>query len=677
MNLFTNDGNFLRRLGKGVLIVLICIPLWITVVRYSAWKMAAFLFFWILCPGIFVDKYILQQEQEDFSMSVFSGFFMGMALVFIEWFVLYVIGLRQLIIFINPGFTMVFFVVHFLKRKRRTLSAERQQRSINTPFLIMLLIAVYLCAFSLNFRMPRAIDIGSADCTWQIGNINQLASDFPFHDIRVDGVKARYHFFSTMFLAIAKYIFGGEGWVYFAQYQIWFLPFIIAISLWQLYGRVVGNKYFVAVMSIATMTGFSLNSSYGMWNYHVFSNVNSAGLGVSCLILLFLKLKKGESLFFEKRKPEKGHFLWVAQQILFLFLLTGIKGPLALLYVLSVCTWAVIQCVKGKMRGVGFFAFAVINVLVFSVMYRFLFVAGTQGYFSDWGADSVLQSAVDGREIANLYEKSGFDGILGRAVFLLPSLLATFTVLLPFGLLAAFDLISFLFGRKDVRGDLVFAYIFAGGGLCAYYMFHTPDKVQVYFLFAAMPFIGYLCFDRAFALIKTDVWRKVFCIVILAFSIFTVNGNTIRAVTEFPDRFACYLKGVYPEAEPMRACRFEAYDFLKEHTDKKAMAATNYQGGGTFHEISAFGERRCYLEGYVYSAENFGFDKAEERLREMERLFDNDWNEVDRYGFCESFGINYLVCFKDVADQPLKLSGSFKNVFDNDAVVIFEVERQP
>lgn len=676
MNLFGNEESSSGRLGKTVLIALICIPLWITVVRYSAWKMAAFLFFWILCPGIFVDKYILQQEQEDFLMSVFSGFFMGMALVSIEWFVLYVIGFRQLIIFINPGFTMVSFVLYFLKRKGRTLSAERQRRSINTPFLIMLLTAVYLCAFSLNFRMPRAIDIGSVDCTWQIGNINQLASDFPFRDIRVVGVKARYHFFSTMFLAIAKYIFGGEGWVYFAQYQIWFLPFIITISLWQLYGKVVSNKYFVAVMSIATMTGFSLNSSYGMWNYHIFSNVNSAGLGISCLILLFLKLKKGESLFSEKRKLEKVHFLWGAQQILFLFLLTGIKGPLALLYVLSVCTWAVIQRVKGKMRGAGFFAFAVVNVLVFSVMYRVLFVAGTQGYFSDCGADSVLRSVLDGREIANLYERSGFDGILGRAVFLLPSLLATFTVLLPFGLLAVFDLIRFLFGRQDVRGDLVFSYIFAGGGLCAYYMFHTPDNVQVYFLFAAMPFIGYLCFDRAFALIKAAAWRKVFCIVILAFSIFTVNSNMIRSVTEFPNRFACYLKGVYPEAKSQRALRFEAYDFLRNYTDKNAMVATNEQGAGTFHEISAFGERSCYLEGYEYSVENFGFDQAEERLREMERLFDIDWNEVDRYNFCELFGISYLVCFKDVADQPLKLSGPFRNVFDNDAVVIYEVKRQ-
>ena len=58
----------------------------------------------------------------------------------------------------------------------------------------------------------------------------------------------------------------------------------------------------------------------------------------------------------------------------------------------------------------------------------------------------------------------------------------------------------------------------------------------------------------------------------------------------------------------------------------------------------------------------------------MERLFDNDWNDEDRYGYCGAFGIDYLVLFKDVADQPLKLSESFKMVYDNDAVSIYEVE---
>ena len=402
--------------------------------------------------------------------------------------------------------------------------------------------------------------------------------------------------------------------------------------------------------------------------------MNSVGLGVSCLILLFLNLKEAERFFSEKQAPGKKYFFWVTRQLLFLFVLTGIKGPFALLYVLTVCTWTVVQCAKGRARGAGLPVFAINSALVFAAMYRILFVAGTQGYFSDWGIDSVLESVLNGQEIAALYENIGLYGLLGRALLLLPSLLATFTLLLPFGMLAIADLIRYLFGKKDLGSDLVFSCIFAGGGLCAYYMFHTPDNVQLYFLFAAMPFVGYCCFDRAFALIKKDVWRNVFCAIALAFTLITFNSNTNQLAADFPERFAHYLEDSYPGADSRRVFQFAAYDFLKEYTDKNAMIATNYQGGGTFHEISAFGERRCYLEGYRYSVENFGFDKAEERLREMERLFDNDWNDEDRYGYCGAFGIDYLVLFKDVADQPLKLSESFKMVYDNDAVSIYEVE---
>lgn len=673
MNLSGTKNAIWGRVIKGILLVLICIPLGITVVRYSAWKMAAFLFFWILCPGLVLDKYVLKQEHEDFLMSVFSGFFTGMAFIFIEWFVLYVIGFRQLITYINPCCSMMFLLWYFIKKNKKQPAAKEGRCTIEIPFLLTLLAAVYLCAYSLNFSMPRAVDIGSVDCTWQIGNINQLASDFPFRDIRVDGVKARYHFFSTMFMAIAKYIFGGEGWLYFAQYQIWFLPFIIAAAFWKLYGRVARNKYFAAIMSIVTMVGFTLDS--GVWNYHMFSNVNSTGLGVSCLLLLFINLKEAEDFFAEKHKPEKKHLLWAVQQILFLFVLTGLKGPFALLYVLAVFVWSAVQCAKGKAQG-GLLAFALVNAFVFAIMYRFLFLAGTQGYFSDWGVDSVLQSVLDGSGIADLYEKLGIYGIQGRALLLLPSLLVTFTVLLPFGLLAVVDLVRFLFGKKDLRGDFVFSCILAGGGLCAFYLFHIEGNSQLYFLFASMPFVAYLSFDKAFSLINRNTWRWVFCTAMLAFAAFEMNGDRMQMITNFPEHIARFLKESYPDAEPRRALAFEAYDFLRNHTDENAMIATNNQGAGTFHEISAFGERRCYLEGYEYSIRNFGFDKAEERMREMERLFDNDWNDEDRYGFCESFGIDYLVFFKDAAGQPLELSESFKNVFDNDAVVIYEAERQ-
>ena len=667
MNWFGSNEGFLKRFVKGILICLICIPLWITIVRYSAWKMAAFLFFWILCPGVFVNKYIWKQDCEDFLMSVFSGFFMGMALIFIQWFVLYVIGLRQLVVFINPCCSVVFLIWYFIKRSRKPFMVEERHYNLDIPFLLMLLVAVYLCAYRLNFNMPRAIDIKSVDCTWQIGNINQMASDFPFRDIRVDGVKTRYHFFSTMFMAIAKFIFGGEGWIYYAQYQIWFLPFIITVSFWKLYGRVIQKKYFVAVMSIATMVGFTIGS--GVWNYHMFSNVNSTGLGVSCLILLFLNLKKVEVLFSEKHRLTKECFFWIAEQILFLFLMIGIKGPCALLYVLSLCVWSVIQYVKEKVKGGGLFWFAIINVLVFSVMYRVLFVAGTQGYFSDWGADSVLQSVLDGWGIASLYEKLGICGILGRFLFLLPSLTVTFSVLLPFGLLVIVDLTRFLLGKRDLSGDRVFSSIIAGGGLLAYYLFHVSGNSQLYFLFTAMPFVAYLCFDKAFMLIQKNTWRNVFCAVLLVFVIFKITNDGIT--TQFSERVVCFLQELYSEPESQRALKFEAYDFLKEHTDKNAMTATNYYGAGTFHEISAFGERRCYLEGYEYSVRNFGFDEAEERLKEMERLFDNDWDDRERYGYCEVFGIDYLVFFKDAADQSLRLSEPFKIVYENEMVSIY------
>lgn len=680
MTLFRSDNKFFLNLIKGILIVLICIPLGISVVRYSAWKIVVFLFFWILCPGVFFEKYILKQEGEDFSILFLSGFFMGMALTFVEWFILYVLGLRQMIMLINPCFTMGAVIWYFCKRSRGELVDGKPQSNVDIPFLITLLVATYLCAYYMTFRMLRAIDITSVDCTWQIGNINQLASDFPFRDIRVAGVKARYHFFSTMFLAIAKYMFGGEGWLYFAQYSIWFLPFIITVSLRKFYEKVIQNTCFVTVMSIATMAGFSLNSSYGPWNYHLFSNVNSVGMGIPCLLLLFLNLGKIEEYFFVKQKLEKKHVLFLVQELLFLLVLTGTKGPFALLYVLTLCVWLLILFVKRKVQDGKAVIFALANVFVFFIIFRFFLSVGTQGYFSDWSKDSILQSAVFGKEILCLYERAGIDGLWGRALFLLPSLAALFTYLFPLGILALYDLIKLFLGKKELKSEMIFAYVFAGGALCAYYLFKVDGNSQLYFLFAAIPFVGYLCFYEAYELLKKDTWRIVFSGIVLVLAVCEMNSNMIKPAspTAFHNMVIDYLKGSYPEAEDSRILEFQAYDFLRENTDENALIATNNQGTGTFHCISAFAERRCYLEGYIYSERNFGFSDSERRLQEMSNLFGIEWNDQDRFGFCEEYGIDYLVIFKEKGDEAaesLKMSDHFELVYENERVSIFCVNR--
>lgn len=679
MSSFRSDNKFLVNFIKGILIVLICIPLGITVMRYSAWKMILFLTFWIVCPGVFVEKYILKQKFEDFGMLFLSGFYVGMAFTFVEWFILYVLGLRQMIMFINPCLTTVFGIWYFWKRLSGRLPASKLQCNIDIPFLIALLAATYLCAYYTIFQMPRAIDIGSVDKTWQIGNINQFASSIPFRDIRVAGVKARYHFFSSMFLGIAKYIFGGEGWVYFAQYTIWFLPFIITVSLQKLYEKVTQNSYFVTVMVIASMAGFSLNSSYGLWDVHLFSNINSVGMAAPCLILLFLNLWKIEEFFSIKHKLERKQVLWLVQELLLLFVLTGTKGPFGLLYILALCVWILILFMKRRIRDGKVVIFLLSNVLVFFVIFRFLLSVGTQGYSSELSQDSILQSAVFGKELLCLYERLGIEGIGGRALFLLPSLVATFTFLTPFGMLAVYDLIKFFFRKKELKNEVIFAYVLAGGGLCAYYLFKLEGNSQLYFLFTVIPFVGYLCFYEAFELIKKDTWRTVFCGIVFILTICVVNSNLLPSSMTIPNMVMCYLKDSYPEAEKNRTIEFQAYDFLRENTDKNALIATNIDAG-TFHCISAFAERRCYLEGYIYSERNFGFADRERRLQEMRKLFGVEWSDQDRFGFCEEYEIDYLVAFKEKSDavgdvELLRSSDHFQLVYENESISIFDTGR--
>lgn len=652
---------------KAVIVILIGIPLLITLVRYAAWKMVLYLAFWILAPGAITARYVFRRRYEDWETGVLSAFFIGAGLIFAEWFLLQLLHVRWPILVINPGIVILFALFLFCYKKEgvRLLQSVRGHVHLTVPFLLTLFAAVYLCAYYLNFSMPRAVDIGSTDCTWQVGNINQLAGKTPFNDIRVDGVTAKYHFFARLFLAIAKYIFGGEGWIYLVQYPIWYLPLLITIAFRKLYQRVACDESLITTAAIATMAGFFLNSSYGPWQIHLFTDINSVGLGIPCLLLLFLNLTE-----------ERKNSAFLLEQLLLLFVLTGTKGPFAMLYVLALLVWVPLCAVKRKKWDAGGAVLAVTSAVFFALIFYFLLSAGTETYFSGLGRDDVLQSAIRGSELRALYERMGAGGMRSRFLFLLPSLIASFTWLLPFVIWGLGDLAVCFFGKKKAAEDTLFAAILVGGGLTAYYLFHVMGNSELYFLFAAIPFMGYIGFQKMYFLLKTERTKKVVCIAIFAAAFLQLYGNLLWGSGNLPGKTKGYLLHTAEAVEADRLAEFQAYDFLRENTPADALIATNQQGGGTFHNISAFAERQCYLEGSEYSRRNFGFQDGELRQQQMWDLFGNEWDEETKADFCRWTGIDYLVIFRKIeapAQVPSNTSEYFEPIYENGVIAVYQV----
>ena len=654
---------------KILIAVLIGIPLLITLVRYAAWKMVLYLIFWIIVPGAIVLRYVFRHRYESREMGLLAAFFIGAGLIFAEWFLLRPLRLRWPLLFINPFVDLLFLFVIICRKKERgrLMQVVRDCVDVKISFLITLLIAVWLCAYALNFSFPRAMDITTTDFTWQVGNIYQLAGKTPFNDIRVDGVTVRYHFFAKLFLAISQYIFGGEAWLYLAQYSIWYLPLLITTAFRGLYSRVTSDERAITVMSVATMVGFGFNSSYGSWQYSIFTDVNSVGMGISCLLLLFLNLAEGR---------KNGAFL--LEQLLLLLVLSGIKGPFALLYVLTLLVWVPLCAIKRKKWDMKYIILAILSAFSFAIIFHFLLAAGTETYFSDMSNDDILYSTIRGSELKALYENMGKGRVGKRLLLLLPSLAASFTWLLPFAVWGLCDLCRCFFGRREWTEDNLFAAILAIGGLTAYYLFHVMGNSELYFLFAALPFMGYIGCHKICALLKMRQVGTVIGAVIFTIVFLQLCGSSFRGgeTGNLLAKAKGYLLHTAEAVEPERLEEFDAYDFLRENTPTDALIATNWQGNGTFHCISAFAGRQCYLEGFEYSRRNFGFLEGELRQQQMWNLFGDEWDDGTKADFCRWTGIDYLVIFrgKNIPSQPPQdTSECFELVYGNDAVVVYRV----
>ncbi len=658
--------------------VLVAVPMMFTAVNYNGLSFLAYLIFFTLIPGYAVTT-LFKPVGISSSVRFLLAFLCGVSVLFLEYFFLYFIGQMQLITYINPIISVLFLL---LRRKslKPSIQALGSFLQGNVAFAVFFTFSVYITLFNLNFTMPSAMDIFYADYTWQIGNINQLASSVPFDDIRVTGVQFTYHFFNTLYLAIAKIVGGMPGWVYLIQYQVFYIPLLLCVSIYTLIKRAIKSEALLLIISVATYLGFSFSHQYSSFIFQASTNANAAGFACVIVIALFFMVC---TLFESKHKTKKNAFVNILYSVCLIVLLTGTKGPYTIVFLTALVCYIATKFICNKRCGKDVLIFFAMAAVVFAGMYSFLFVNGTQSYFTGSFFDTFLKSAVRTPSFFGAYSYLGED-LFARVVLLIPSLIFTFTFAVIPLLCAVIKLLKLIFKKHHMKDEKVLAVWIFLVGTAAYYTFFIEGISHVYFLFAALPFVGYIAADEINLFFqKHDKYKKGISLVLVVLICVMFNNSIITQLSDFS---LSAMVNFYSQNESRYSAQkmeqHAAYEFLNEYIEDDRLILTNKLSPDNitdevFHEISAFAEKKCYFEGYLYAERNLGFEDTTARITELTSMFSDDWTPREKYDFQVMKNIGYIVVFLHQSDiDSITLPEGeeyYRVIFENSSVVIYEV----
>jgi hypothetical protein len=275
--------------------------------------------------------------------------------------------------------------------------------------------------------------------------------------------------------------------------------------------------------------------------------------------------------------------------------------------------------------------------------------------------------------------------VIGCAFYAAPAILSSFGIVRRY----------FVKGEnREFTGVLFIIIVLIGMAL--YYLTDFSSG-QGYFLFCALPLISVLAF-RFFEDIKALYGQRkawigkvvtiLFVIGLCASAETYVQQNIqgvknavmeyrLEAPTEKP-----YLN-VWQKTKynSISHAEYEAMLWVKENTERDALFATNRKSlfedsenmASTFFYYSAYSQRHFYVEGAFYSFLRYDPEELAKRVKINDAIYDKV--NTDRASIARQYGIEYVVASTLIDPDPGLENAEMKEVFENDDVIIYKVEK--
>ena len=680
----------------------------------------AFLLFWVLIPGAAVLRN-LRLESSYVSTAVIRSFFTGFALNVILYYLSDLIGTDVLLYAVGPMLSLMWafqMIKSGTKAEHESSSFLRTARDVcsRTPASFYVFAAcVFLCSMFTTqyvYISPEfsAFSFMKIDFSYHAGIVNALALDYPPKDPWIDGLIIQYHFFSEMLMSIPERLFGLASEEMILSGTPYLITPVFSVAMYSFFREFAGRKERAGLYCLAFHVSnmFILKKFASSWFlYHIYSNINNAGLGIACLLTALPLLKMWDN---EEAKaaadpdssiirpagaagkhaasvPERnsGEMFLLA---IFIMLMTGIKGPVSLVLVGGIIGTLILGAI---LRKVNLKVAAMAGLSVISFVLIYVYVLGSQHENTTGGSifnpgevtdifflKSEIMDALGGMpRIAVWGVLFGIFGIFYLSAFLLPFIVGYIR-----------ELILVLTGRKVFSFSRVTVYACCLVGFMGMMLLDFNGHSQVYFGFTAsvlVPMIAFWFFEdmqdnRSAGMMLV---RGVFAICICAFA-FTSLLYMYRGAESARDFYLSRNedKSTYRN---VTTAEYEGLIWLRDNTDEDSLIASDRynsvpleeydyteRGSNTHFAYAVYSQRRQYIEGAGFSVSGRGTQKRGTMVMKNKQLYDPE-NE-DRGDLARELDVDYVVVSKRFDDAGDLSSDDYKLVFTNEEMDIYEIK---
>ena len=665
--------------------------------------LAVFVIFYVFLPGVFIVK-LLGLHGEHLSTTLARGFFTGFALNVLLYFLSALIGSNLIHYLVGPALSIALILITNTRKQsaETVLSESAVTRILKTVWGAPVSFYLFaLCVFIHSVLTTQYTYISPAhsaysaiklDFGYHAGVINALAAGFPPQDPWIDGLTIQYHYFTELLWSIPVRLFGLNS----EELLMYGTPIVItpvlAIALYSFFREFAGKKENAGIYCLALHFSnmFMIRGFASSWFlYHIYSNINNAGMGISCLLVMLPLLKfmdTGHAA--DKRSIGLKETLFLS---LLVMLTTGIKGPVAIVFVGGLIGTFLLSLLLGK-----FDVRALIVTLLSSASFLliYVYILGSQGSQETNETGGSLFNPFEVTDIFFLKPEI-MDAVHGSrllqwmVLFLMFSLFYFTAFLFPFVIGYIRELFLVLTKRKEYIFSRVSVYASCLVGFIGLMLLNFSGHSQVYFGFvtsALVPVIAFWFFEdmsnRKSAILKLI---KIIFYVSLVLTTATMMLYTLRSSHDAYNRLLSKDEN-NSKYRNVTTQEYEGLIWIRDHTEKDALIASDRYYSAPLEEYdyanrddnvhfayAIYSRRRQYMEGAGFSLDTSGFEMRREMVEINNMMFDPD--NTSRGDLARSLGVDYIIVSKRFNPVSDLSNDDYTVCFSNDEMVIYSVKQ--
>lgn len=667
---------------------------------------AVYICFYVQLPGILILN-AARIRLNHFSTYLVTGFMTGWCLILAEYFLCDLLNNDIILYSLGPVCSVLLIVLKLCQKRKTCIRLQAFQcdcfhfspSKLPTTFCItFVLILLYgLLNTQYIYQAPEnsayILDIHS-DMAYHMGLINSLSHDYPLVSLWVADRVVKYHIFSEILYAIPVRLFGLTADFLIMSCGPYLTTYLVSVSMYSLYREFLSKRKYVGVYCLITIAAnmYITKSLFSSWYmYHVFSNVNNFGFGISaCMVTVLCGKYYIEALNSASPnspgEPKKLLILLTA----FVMLVTGIKGPIGIVLVGGMWGTLILGLILRKLK-----LKSVLPVLIVSAAFLLIYIIilGMKGQSNGSGSSflafaTVADIAFFKKPLVLFLKSLGLPKIIRLAVVFAVFMVLLLTVfLIPYIVCFIRELVLVLSGRKPF--DFVKITVFAASlvGLIGMFILNYSGHSQVYFGFVTIAFAPLISFWLFEDLSECDsIWVKLLkglTALFIVMSSAILIGTYMISIDKAVDRVdTSDDNSTYTSISNQE---YEAMVWLRENTPDDSLLATDryysvspedysYENrwDNRFFAYGNYSNRFCYISGSGYNMGSSEWPLRQEMIEKNNKLYDVKFKGRDK--LAHKLGIDYVVVSKRFTDVDNLSDSVYKLCYSNDDVDIYEIQ---